>query len=119
MKTARTPPARTASDFSYCDFLFCVSYCDILSLCALKECLCSSGKRLPLSSLKSMKDANPDPNPIDRAAYRDITHQRLAEKMGTDLDSKDSIWGSTPTGESPSAARPPQCAPRLQGPSPS
>ncbi len=60
-----------------------------------------NGERQPLDTLKSMKDANPDPNPIDRAAYRDITHARLADKMGTDRIVTDPLWGSKDTGIGP------------------
>ncbi len=60
-----------------------------------------NGERQPIDTLKSMKDANPDPNPIDRAAYRDITHARLADKMGTDRIVTDPLWGSKDTGIGP------------------
>ena len=54
----------------------------------------SDGERLPLT--KKMSDANPDPSPIDRAAYRDITHARLADKM--DMIVTDPHWGARTPG---------------------
>ena len=49
--------------------------------------------------IKAASDAaNPDPSPIDRAKYRDITHERLAAAMEADKVEENPVWAKQQDG---------------------